>query len=189
MATALVVPPDGFAVSREQAKTHLRVEITDDDAYIEDLIAACSQHLEQMTGLKLITQTWRQYADAMPANGCFRLEVAPVQGIAAMTVYDADGNGTVIAPQSLELDAVSHPARLLVHDMAAPGRAMNGIEIDIVAGFGDTAVDVPEGLRRALLLLVAHAYEFRGAVPVSDMPASEPQGFRTLIAPFRRMRL
>ncbi|MGB7288470.1 MAG: head-tail connector protein, partial [Salaquimonas sp.] len=68
-------------------------------------------------------------------------------------------------------------------------RKINGVEIDLVVGFGNTGIDVPDSLRRALLLLVAHNYEFRGAVTIDQQPANEPQGFQTLIAPFRRVRL
>ncbi len=67
--------------------------------------------------------------------------------------------------------------------------AQNGLEIDLVVGFGDLGVDVPDTLKRAILLLVAHWYEFRGAVPPSQQPVSLPPGFDRLVAAYRGVRL
>lgn len=189
MALALLTAPAALPVTLDEVKRHLRIETADDDAYLNDLIKACTQHLESVAELKLITQSWRQYFDCVAPSGNFRLGVAPVQSILEMRVYDADGTATIIAPSVLELDQVSAPPRLEVRSSLRPGKALNGIEIDLVVGYGDTSVDVPDALKRALLLLIAHAYEFRGAVPVGQQPASEPHGFRTLIAPFRRVRI
>lgn len=189
MAITRLSAPLALVLSLEDAKRHLRIEHDDDDAYLTDLIAQSTDHLESVSGLRLMTQTWRQYLDEIPQSRSIRLAAQPVQSIAAMQVYDEAGNPQAISPASLDLDAVSSPPRLVVHETVQTAKAINGIEIDIVAGFGDTPADVPDSLRRALLLLVAHAYEFRGAVPLDRQPASEPHGFRTLIAPFRRIGL
>ena len=45
------------------------------------------------------------------------------------------------------------------------------------------------GLRSAILLLVAHWYEFRGAAMAGDQPVSIPVGFDRLVAPHRLARL
>lgn len=189
MAVTRLTAPLAVPVTLDEVKRHLRIETGDDDAYLADLIAASVSHLETVAGLKLITQTWRQYFDCAPAGSTYRLAVQPVQAITAMRVYNGEGSPQEIPAASLLLDAVSSPPRLEVCEHVASDRAFNGIEIDLVAGYGDTSVDVPDGLRRALLLLIAHAYEFRGAVPLSEQPASEPHGFRALIAPYKRVRL
>jgi uncharacterized phiE125 gp8 family phage protein len=66
---------------------------------------------------------------------------------------------------------------------------MNGIEIDFTAGFGQAATDVPDLLRRAIILLAAHWYEFRMSFGPGDQPVSYPAGYERMIAPFRRTRL
>ena len=48
--------------------------------------------------------------------------------------------------------------------LPAPGRPAPGIELDVMVGYGDAAVDVPEPLRQAIRLLIAHWYENRGLV-------------------------
>jgi uncharacterized phiE125 gp8 family phage protein len=87
------------------------------------------------------------------------------------------------------LDGHDRPARFHVGRAVAPGRVLNGIEVDFTAGFGDTATDVPDALKRAILLHVAHMHAFRGAVPVEAQPAGVPAGYERLIAPWRRRAL
>jgi len=187
MATSILTPPISAPVSLLEVKRHLRIESDDDDDYLNDLIASSTSHLESVSGLKLITQTWRQYLDCLPNSSSIRLEVSPVRSITELRVFGENGLANPVPLQAMELDSVSTPPRLLVKSQLASGQHFNGIEIDMVAGFGDTSLDVPDGLRRALLLLIAHAFEFRGAVPINQQPASEPHGFQTLIAPYKRV--
>lgn len=189
MAQALISPPAATAISLSEVKQHLRIETNDDDEYLNELISAATSHLEAIIEMKLITQTWRSYFDKAPADGYFALKTGPVQTALDMRIYSHEGEMLQITAQELELDTVSKPARLFVSFPFHPLKKFNGIEIDLVLGFGDAPLDVPHGLRRALLLLVAHNYEFRGAVSMDQQPAHEPQGFRTLIAPFKSVRL
>ena len=78
----------------------------------------------------------------------------------------------------------ARPARLILPEQPAPGQAINGIEIDFSAGFGATGADVPDTLKRAMLMHAALLYEFRGAVAPENQPAAVPAGYDRLIAPF-----
>jgi hypothetical protein len=62
------------------------------------------------------------------------------------------------------------------------GARISGIEIDVVAGYGDAA-DVPEPLRQAIRLLVAHWFEDRMLVGAAEAPL--PKTVDALIAPYR----
>lgn len=189
MTVSRIVAPLVRAVSLEEVKRHLRIETSDDDEYLNDLIDTAIMHLELVSGLKLITQSWRQFLDSKPLSGMIKLEVGPVREISEARYYDAEGAPKLISANAMLLDAISAPPRLLISENISTRPAPNGIEIDIVCGFGDSPTDIPDSLRRALLLLVSHNFEFRGAVPIGQMPASEPHGFRTLLAPFRRINL
>lgn len=189
MSIARIVPPAALPVSLDEVKRHLRVETADDDLYITELIQSSVDHLETRCGIRLITQTWREYFDAVPEDGCFVLTSSPVQAVTEIRIFGPSGDMQSIPAANFELDRYSPSPRLQTRLPYTPLRAFNGIEIDVVAGYGDTALDVPDGLRRALLLHIAHNYEFRGAVTIDEQPASEPHGFRTLIEPYRRRRL
>jgi uncharacterized phiE125 gp8 family phage protein len=113
----------------------------------------------------------------------------PVQTIEGVTVYDADGMPGAIDVSGFVLDGGARPARLILPEQPAPGQAINGIEIDFSAGFGATGADVPDTLKRAMLLHAALLYEFRGAVAPENQPAAVPAGYDRLIGPFRRRGL
>jgi len=66
---------------------------------------------------------------------------------------------------------------------------MNGIEIDFTAGFGEAGTDVPDLIKRAMLALVAHWYEFRASFSGREQPVSFPPGYERLVAPWRLRRL
>jgi uncharacterized phiE125 gp8 family phage protein len=70
--------------------------------------------------------------------------------------------------------------------LAQPGRPVGGIELDVRVGYGDTAASVPEPLRQAIRLLVAHWYENR--LPTQQAGAL-PASITALIAPFRALGL
>jgi uncharacterized phiE125 gp8 family phage protein len=103
----------------------------------------------------------------------------------------AEGAAVVIAPTNYLADVASVPPRLVRTGMIwpQPGKAANGIEIDLTAGYGAAADDVPAPLRQALLLLVAHWYERREPIEVGSPETSIPNSISDLLAPYRLRRL
>jgi uncharacterized phiE125 gp8 family phage protein len=69
-----------------------------------------------------------------------------------------------------------------------PTRIAAGIELDVAAGFGDAAADVPEPLRQAVRLFVAHWYENRGVVG-GMQGAPLPPNAAALVAAYRMLTL
>ena len=106
-----------------------------------------------------------------------------------MTAYGTEGEASLVDPADYQLDTLSRPARLHFEARPEPLRIMNGIEIDFSAGFGEAGTDVPDLLRRAILLLVAHWYEFRAQFEPADQPVSYPAGYDRMIASYRDRRL
>ena len=189
MALFKIAEPALEPVTVAEARAWLRVSHTSEDLLIADLISAARQDVENQTGLSLISQQWRMTFDNWPVGDMVQLPRGPVTGILAVTVYSANGTPSVVSPADYLLDMRSDPARLFFEKRGNPGRRMNGIEIDFSAGFGTTGTSVPDMLNRAILLLVAHWYEFRGAFRASDQPVSYPDGYLPLMRPYRKVRL
>lgn len=189
MAKALIVPPSGLPVSLEAIKAHLRVESGDEDDYVADLALAASAHVESHCGICLLSQTWRHYRDEFPADGRMTIEARPLQSVVSVIVYDAQGQPQTVDPQSYTLDRFANPARLHFSGIVPPGKAPNGVEIDIVCGFGDTGADVPDEIKRAILVLVAHWHSMRGSAADAAKTGLVPDGFDRLTAPWRGVRL
>ena len=96
----------------------------------------------------------------------------------------------VWSPDDYQIDTVSVPGRLKLYGIVPLAeRTINGIEIDVTAGYGASSVDGPSPLRRAMMMLVAHWFEHRGVVGHDGIADVSPQGFDALIAPYRILSL
>jgi len=86
---------------------------------------------------------------------------------------------------------LSAPARLTLTS-ATPSvvtRAFNAFEVAFTAGYGDAASDVPQPIRQAVQLLVAHWFERREPVAFGAGPQEVPAIVAGLLQPYRRVRL
>ncbi|MGE0280225.1 MAG: head-tail connector protein [Rhizobiaceae bacterium] len=183
------LPPEAEPVTLAEAKAYLRLQSDSEDDLVTGLVKAAREDVERATGTALIDQGWRLVLDAWPVNGIAMLMPFPVKEITSVTAYGSEGEAWVVNPADYLLDANSRPARLYFETRPEPLRVMNGIEIDFTAGFGEAGPDVPDLLRRAILLLVAHWYEFRAQVSAEDQPVSYPAGYDRMIAGYKARRL
>lgn len=183
------VAPGAEPVSVAEVKQHLRIDHASEDGLLEGLVRAAREEVEASTGLALIDQSWRLSIDRLPRCGEVALRRHPVRAITSVTIYGADGEASLVDPAGYIHDLEARPARLKFLVPLSSDKAMNGIEIDFEAGFGEAGTDVPDLIKRAILLLVAHWYEFRAVFPPEKQPVSFPAGYERLIAPYRLRRL
>jgi uncharacterized phiE125 gp8 family phage protein len=191
MISYLLAGPAEEPVTLAEAKAWEKVDGADEDALLATLITAARLHLESVTGRALLTQSWRLVLDAWPAGGEVRLPVAPLSELSEIRAFDEDGDGHTLGLEQFVVVPGDGPVRLLLPNAVAGMPALRqrfGIEIDYVAGFG-AAADVPQELKQALLVLVAHWFEHRDAVVIAGSGAVIPFGFDRLIAPWREVRL
>jgi len=188
MSSILLTPPATEPLTLEEAKAFLRVDASDDDALITTLIKTARLHVESQTQLALITQNWRMVLDCWPAHGRIAVRPGPLKAITATRIYDFDGRVRTVDTQAFVLDIGAAVLAFVPWAMPMPTRIAAGIEIDIAVGFGDAASDVPESLRQAIRLLVAHWYENRGIV-AADSRATVPASVAALTAPYRMLSL
>ena len=183
------VEPDVEPVTLTEVKEHLRLGHASEDGLLAGLIRAARDEVERATGIALIDQSWRLALDRWPRSGTIYLARHPVRTIISVTAYGADGGASLVPPSAYQVDVLARPARLHFEDTPAPLRRMNGIEIDFQAGFGEAGTDVPDTLKRAILVLTAHWYELRGAFGPESQPVSYPAGYERLIAYYKARKL
>ena len=191
MISYLLAGPAEEPVTLAEAKAWVKLDGADEDALLATLSTAARLHLESVTGRALLTQSWRLVLDAWPAGGEVRLPVAPLSALTEIRAFDEDGDGHTLALEQFLVAPGDEPVRLLLPATVAGMPVLRqrfGIEIDYVAGFG-AAADVPQELKQALLVLVAHWFEHRDAVVIAGSGAVIPFGFDRLIAPWREVRL
>lgn len=189
MTLVQLTSPAVEPVALTDFKAHARIDADDEDALLAAMLLAARAHLETLSGKFFITQTWRIIADEVPSNGRIALLVRPIRSVDSVVVYDAAGSPLTLEPEDWLADLGGRWPRLMLRRPAATRmRAMNGIEIDVTAGYGDTGLDVPAVLRHAILMLATHWYAHR-ATGFDFTSAGEPDGLFELIEPFREVRL
>lgn len=186
MTIVVTDPAVGEVLTLAQVKTHLKVETGEEDGLIEGLIRTAREHLENCAGLSLLEQGFRLFLDDWPKACAILIRRHPVKSVDAVAIYDEDGLPHEVDLSAVRVELARRPARLIVSAIRAPMRITNGIEVDFTAGFGESGADVPDVLKRAMLVHIAAMYETRGSIGPGEQPAVVPAGYERLIAPYRR---
>ncbi len=195
MALSPLSAPALEPLSLNEAKAHLRVDTGDEDTLIDSLITTARLQLEAALNAAFITQQWQWTFDCWPMSTIIELPLRPLQTIDAVRVVDGDGTPTLIDPVTYAVDAAADIPRIASRSgyWPTPGARLNGIEIDFTAGFGAAPTDVPEDIRHAILLLIAHWFEHReppGATTATTSgPVAIPDAVSVLLKRFRVARL
>ena len=189
------VAPAVTPVSLVEAKAHLRVDTSDDDALISRMIEAVTEHLdgyESLLGQALITQTWRQSFPRFPPSGqTLGLELRPVQSIASISYFDAANASQTLAASVytlLEDEAGPFVTLQAGQSWPAPYPREDAVTVTYAAGHGNAGSDVPAGIRQAMLMLIGAWYENREQTVIGVSAASLPMpvGIDALLANHRK---
>ncbi|MDP3735844.1 MAG: hypothetical protein Q8R02_00550 [Hyphomonadaceae bacterium] len=190
MIVTTLAGPAAEPLGLAEAKDYLRIAYEGEDGLVGSLIAGARARVEELAGVAMISRTLRVALDRWPMltmeTRVMRLPVRPAGELLSVTVRYAEGEAEDVAERFTL--AAGRSARLVWTSGAFPwpGRRVDGIEIDYVAGFGEGADDVAEGLRLAVKRLVAHAYHSRDA---GTLAGPLPEDVAGLISPWRRVRL
>jgi uncharacterized phiE125 gp8 family phage protein len=187
MPLTLLTGPVAEPVTLADMKAHLRVETSDEDDLIAALVQSARLHVEARTRRALNVQTWRLHLDQWPDHTIISVRLAPLRAVTAARLYNEAGVATTLPPSLFQVLGGA-PGRLLVGAVPWPSRAAGGIEIDIEAGYGPAAADVPQALRHAIRMLAAYWFENRALAP-GVATETLPPGLDGLLAPFRLIDL
>ena len=179
----LVTAPAAEPITTAEAKAQMRIEHSDDDTLIERLVDTAINFVDVTgsLGKAMITQTWGEWFTPNP--GVISLSLGPVQSVSAIKYYDTDNN---IQTATLSDFYVLGPSsRTTIKPKAGKSWPTtftrdDAIKVEYVIGYGDAASDVPDSVRHALMMLVAHFYENR-ELSVDRAMAEIPFGFEALI--------
>lgn len=169
MALKLITPAAELAVTLEDTKLHLRVDMADDDTLITALITAAAELAEQATGRALMAQTWELTLDAFTAD--MEITRVPAQSITSIKYTDAagvlqtlDGSSSCALVNADDFGfAYIYPAYGLSWPETRP--QPNAVAVRYVAGYADAA-SVPQSIKAWIKLMVGAMYENREAETV-----------------------
>ena len=187
MAINLIDSPTEEPISLAEAKKHLRVEITDDDDYINSLIVVAREHVETITRRALITQVWELGLDNFPSEE-IEIPLPPLQSVGSVKYTDTDGVVQTLSAEKYTVDSKNEPGVIVpVYGGSWPAtrNIINAVLVQFTAGYGDTGADVPESIKQAMLFLIAHFYENREAVSAGTVIREMPLAVESLLATYR----
>lgn len=190
-ALKIATAPAAELLTLAQAKDHLRLESADDDVLITTLIEVVRQQIETEIKRALITQTWDYWIDRFPFEDEIEIPLGQLQSVSTFEQKDEDGTVTAVASTVYDVDTDSDPGKIyLKPSQSWPTATLwpeNPIGIRFVAGFGDSASDVPKPIQQAALLMVEHYYTNTSQVIVLAglTPVDLPRGADALLGPYR----
>lgn len=160
MALKLITPASTYPVSLAEAKLHLRVDDSAEDALITALIASATEMAEQATGRAVMAQTWEVTFDAFPS--AVELSRVPVQSVTSVKYYDIDGVQQTVASNLYSVDTANDYGYAYVvpafnTSWPATQDIINAVAVRYVAGYST----VPEPIKSWIKLAVGVLYENR----------------------------
>ena len=170
-----------FAVSvTKQALT------TDEDDLIDSLIVAARQWAENFTRRAFITQSWTLTLDAFPSEIILPRPLAIT--VTTLKYFDTNGVQQTWNAANYTVDITNTPGRVVrAFNVSWPDvrNIPNTIEAIYTAGYGAAAANVPDSIKLAIKLLVAHWYEHRESVLVGVTASEVPQTVESILWPYR----
>jgi uncharacterized phiE125 gp8 family phage protein len=186
MPPEILIPPAIEPVALAYAKTFLRVDGSNDDALISDMIISARLRVETMSGHALITRRMRA-SFAANSKTAINLPSQPVAVVHDVRVIGLGGAAVTVPANRYVVNTRCQPTEIVLkiqthwHEFT---QNLEAIEVEYSAGYGADPSDVPIPFKQAILLLLAQSYEHRDG---ANMPV--PMMVDALLMPYRWMRL
>ena len=170
MGLSIVTQPATEPLTVAEAKSHLRVDITDDDTIIGEYISTARVFAEGVTRRAFVAQTWDYTLDRFPL-AAIKLPIQPVTSVSYVQYVDATGSTQTFtegtSPDVAKYDVFTDGPRTTIvpkYNQVWPDTRdhPNVVTVRFVAGYST----FPADLKTALRLLVGHQYENREAVVI-----------------------
>lgn len=177
------------------AKLHARVDIDDEDSWFTANIKAARQWAESYIDGATIPQTFTVYYDSIDvAKFCRAIDLPKrnVISVSSITSYDMDGNATTFDSSKYYLSG-DRVALKNNEDWPSDNlRDYDALKIIFSCGFGTFtapstwAATIPNDIKQAMLMLIAHWYQNRGDEVAENIIPREIYNF---LFPYRRFSL
>ena len=191
MGLRLVTPAATDPITLAEAKAHLRVTASDDDAIISALIKSSTANAEEWLGRALIDQTWDLYLDEFPTAE-IKIPKPPLIEVIEINYDDPAGNIQTVSASDYYVDSVSQPGWVVPTGSLTwptPLDAINSVRVRFRAGYlnedSPPAENVPFDIRAAILLNIGSLYEHRETVVIGAITTHLPWGVENLLRPHR----
>lgn len=177
-------------LSLAEAKSHLRVDIDDDNTLISALITAARQYCEKYCNRSFIQHTFR--ADLPGFYDSVTLPLGPVQSITHIKYYDTS-SPSALTTLATSVYALNYDTVRRNHGASWESTypRFDAVQITYVSGWKDNSSPagvgelVPQAVLAALKILVGEMYEHR-EVSIVGLTRMENPIARLLLDPYRK---
>lgn len=173
MRLTRIAKPSGLPVSLFEARRNLRVYDSGSDQLILDLIQDARSLIERNCGIRLNTTSQRWELDSFPAIREVELPVGPLDSLTSIKYYATDDSSlTTLSGSDYEIHARQDLPAIIeltsTSDWPNTDDRIDAVQVDFLAGYGNSPEDVPHDARCLIKLLVSHWFDAptdRGGVP------------------------
>lgn len=205
----LITPPVKTALSLAQAKLHLKVDSSAEDTDIAQKMRTAQREVEKIARRVCLTQTYLfRRDDSFYADGGgseIEFSKAPLQRVNSVkylglqdaldptydSAYDPASKLHTMKPALYQVKISSETGRLSpittiwwpYTRLPILGPVYDAVQIELVAGYSDDPLDIPDNMISAMLLMLTHLYENRSSVITGLRAAAVevPQGIYDLL--------
>lgn len=188
-----------FSATDAAVTEALHIDGTEDNTYLNLVLATAREQFELRTGLALITQTWEASWDSIPCSPRdgrrYRRLVlgrAPLIALSSASYVNSDGttvawtlSGNLVAAGVGVRQEFGRACLVPTADWPDLGEYPQAFKIQYTAGYGTAAASVPEGIRLAVLMLAAHWYQNRLPVAIGNIVTLLPDHMESVLAAWR----
>ena len=145
-------------IGLDEAKKHLKVDFTDEDDLITDMIQAAIEHAENYTGTSIAEAKYEVRFDEFINDYEFKL--SPVQSIESVGYTDENGDAKLLADyELLPVDKFASIIHYTDSDNLPAIKEGSRIKVNLTTGYADGKT--PKAIRNAIKLIIWNLYEVR----------------------------
>ena len=188
MARALKIdtPNTTQLITTSDMKGFLKVDISDDDTLIANMVKAATQSAEDYTNRFFLDTVVTMYGDTWGDIG--ELLKSPVASVTHIKYYDSDDSLQTLASSVYLTDLVSKPAKITLkvnQDFPNLSGRAKAVEDKYVVGTGEDVDSVDDLIKQAVNLTVGHWYQNRQAVVTGTIATQLPMSAKYLLDQFK----
>ena len=190
---SITTAPTSEPITLAQASDHLRVDSTEDQSYISDLISVAREYFDAVTGRSsaiatyvLTAETWEDLFNPTRRDNTifYNGYVIPIYRTPLLSVtsvkYYANGSNSLTTMSASDYRVITgaEPGRIqLVDAPPSVDDRIDAIQITFTAG-ADTA---PAMSKHAIRMLVANFYEQRAPIIIGNIVNEIPYTLKSII--------